>query len=143
MHVCFEAKVNHPDGATTDFLALDKCLPNREFMRIMDIETTTSSEAVDRALSIAYDEEWIGILKHAEPFMSKTPGTWYIPADFYKCPGVVPGEKTPWENQPIPMPPSFDLTSARLQTGNFRRRFLIETPESQVQSNPEEIALDL
>lgn len=35
MHVRFEASVLHLDGSTTEFLALDKCLPRRQFMEVL------------------------------------------------------------------------------------------------------------
>ena len=34
MHVKFAASVAHPNGSTTSFLALDKCLPKREFLQV-------------------------------------------------------------------------------------------------------------
>ena len=37
LHCSFEAKIPFENGRTTDFLALDKCIRNREHLRIIDI----------------------------------------------------------------------------------------------------------
>lgn len=34
MHVGFDAAKQHPDGSTTKFMALDKCIPNRDYLRV-------------------------------------------------------------------------------------------------------------
>lgn len=41
------------------------------------------------------------------------------------------------------MPVEFTLETAKAQTMQFRRRFLIQNPPSTLQENPEEISLDL
>ncbi|KAK2195553.1 bifunctional Metallo-dependent phosphatase-like/Lariat debranching enzyme [Babesia duncani] len=73
LHVKFEADVNHEDGSTTHFLALDKPLGNRHFLEIMSIplllkNVVDSSESrinvdINKELSIYYDREWCAILK--------------------------------------------------------------------------------
>ena len=40
LHVKFEATVNHDNGTSTHFLALDKCIPhapNRQFLQVIDL----------------------------------------------------------------------------------------------------------
>lgn len=57
MHAKFAALVQHPSGRKTKFLALDKCLPKRKFLQILDM-----GGAKDEAV-LKYDLYWLGILK--------------------------------------------------------------------------------
>lgn len=57
MHAKFSALVPHGDGRATRFLALDKCLPKRNFLQIIDIPDATE----DRDLK--YDPYWLCVLK--------------------------------------------------------------------------------
>lgn len=57
LHTKFSAIVPHPEGSCTKFLALDKCLPRRRFLQLLDIEPSTSGP-----LELKYDQEWLTIL---------------------------------------------------------------------------------
>ncbi|CAK56042.1 unnamed protein product (macronuclear) [Paramecium tetraurelia] len=68
MHVKFEAQVNHQSKKQTKFLALDKCLPGREFLSFftytkegLDVynEFASNNEPVE----LYYDPEWLAIMK--------------------------------------------------------------------------------
>eukprot|EP00727_Mastigamoeba_balamuthi_P011167 m51a1_g6673 putative lariat debranching enzyme (484) ;mRNA; f:207649-209100 len=60
LHVKFPAVVRHAGtGRLTKFLALDKVLPGRDFMQVLDIEPA-SAEPLQTA-AIAYDPEWLCI----------------------------------------------------------------------------------
>lgn len=136
MHVCFEAQVKHPSGQVTDFLALDKCLPRREFMRIVEIESKSPH------IKLEYDSEWIGILRHAEPFISRTPAFWNISREFFEGKDSI--APVSFEDSVIPHPIAFDMTTAKQQTIAFKRKFLTAPPPaSQTQHNPEEIDISL
>jgi lariat debranching enzyme len=101
LHVRFEALVSHstqrnPDqidiqdsseeeegpgevpnaNTATRFLSLDKCLPNRKFLEILDIQST----GIHR---IQMDREWIAILRAMEKYQS-----------FDRLPVAVPDEDT-------------------------------------------------
>ncbi|XP_054164863.1 lariat debranching enzyme B-like [Oppia nitens] len=68
LHVRFEAFINFtPDmSVQTRFLALDKVLPKRQYMEIIDIEPTEQSDSND----FEYDAEWLAILQSTNKLMS-------------------------------------------------------------------------
>ncbi|KAL5272134.1 hypothetical protein ACHWQZ_G000374 [Mnemiopsis leidyi] len=58
LHVKFSAVIPHDQfGKCTRFLALDKCLPKRRFLQIVEIGKTLSTPPV-----LEYDPEWLAIL---------------------------------------------------------------------------------
>lgn len=75
LHCKFAAVITHDDGNETKFLALDKCLPNRRFLQIVDIEGNESGPQ-----QLQYDLEWLTILyttkhlTHVKPFANYMPG---------------------------------------------------------------------
>ncbi|OQR98807.1 lariat debranching enzyme B [Achlya hypogyna] len=69
MHVKFAAVVHHPTppdapapGNLTKFLALDKCLPHRDFMQITDITPSGPCPATD-TVTLNLDPEWLAVLR--------------------------------------------------------------------------------
>ncbi|PWA70492.1 Lariat debranching enzyme, C-terminal [Artemisia annua] len=58
LHCKFAALVQHEDGGqVTKFLALDKCIPGKKFLQIIDIESKPGPH------EIHYDEEWLAITR--------------------------------------------------------------------------------
>ena len=57
LHVKFAALVDHGNGRRTKFLALDKCLPKRDFMQIIDLPDKSAGDG------FWLDPEWLGILR--------------------------------------------------------------------------------
>lgn len=58
LHCKFAALVQHEEGGpVTKFLALDKCLPGRKFLQVVDIDSAPGP------YEIQYDEEWMAITR--------------------------------------------------------------------------------
>ncbi|XP_028928696.1 lariat debranching enzyme [Ornithorhynchus anatinus] len=79
LHVKFAALMQHQasDGQlpkSTKFLALDKCLPHRDFLQIIDIEHDSSAPDY-----LEYDVEWLAILKATNNLINVTQGLWNMP----------------------------------------------------------------
>ena len=64
LHVKFSAIFPHSDTSQTKFLALDKVLPRRQFMQILEIPEATGE------CSFSYDLEWLAITKAFDRFLS-------------------------------------------------------------------------
>lgn len=79
LHVKFAAVMQHAPKAsgasrTTKFLSLDKCLPYREFLQVVEIPDRT-----DSAEGLEYDPEWLAILKSTNGLQRTTPHPWIPP----------------------------------------------------------------
>ncbi|XP_017780121.1 PREDICTED: lariat debranching enzyme isoform X2 [Nicrophorus vespilloides] len=77
LHCKFAALVEHDDKSTTKFLALDKCLPKRKFLQILDIP---SEETGDNGVHIKYDLEWLTILYLTNHLFSVKQSNNYLPS---------------------------------------------------------------
>eukprot|EP00469_Lotharella_globosa_P002019 CAMPEP_0167792800 /NCGR_PEP_ID=MMETSP0111_2-20121227/12770_1 /TAXON_ID=91324 /ORGANISM="Lotharella globosa, Strain CCCM811" /LENGTH=537 /DNA_ID=CAMNT_0007685775 /DNA_START=73 /DNA_END=1688 /DNA_ORIENTATION=- len=58
-HVRFPAEVSHGSGSKTSFLALGKCLPDHEFLQVVDVEVKQPNAKVPK---FEYDPEWLAIM---------------------------------------------------------------------------------
>lgn len=68
LHCKFAALVDHKEeGSTTKFLALDKCLPRRRFLQILDIESPLSPGP---PYKICHDLEWLAILRETDSLLN-------------------------------------------------------------------------
>lgn len=87
LHIKFPAVVQHePDGGETKltkFLSLDKCLPRRKFLQVLDVPHDT-----DKPIKIGLDPEWLAILKSTNHLLSLSRANKYLPG---------PGGKDRWD----------------------------------------------
>ena len=58
-------------GRVTRFLALDKCLPRRRYMQILELG--------EGAPELSYDLEWLTVLRLTDHLTSVSPATQYMP----------------------------------------------------------------
>eukprot|EP00889_Picochlorum_renovo_P004628 jgi/Picre1/31658/NNA_007009.t1 len=64
LHTKFAALVPHSDTSFTRFLSLDKCLPGRDFLQIVDFPEVSGPK------EFSYDEQWLAIIKKTHPSLS-------------------------------------------------------------------------
>lgn len=84
LHCKFAALVPHEDGSATKFLALDKCVPKKRFLQVIDIPN--KKVMADCNNSLEYDLEWLAILRSTENLTSTRNVTQFLPSDV-KSPG--------------------------------------------------------
>ncbi|XP_074655345.1 uncharacterized protein LOC141908942 [Tubulanus polymorphus] len=81
LHVKFPVVVEHKndDESTqkTNFLALDKCLPNRDFLQVFDFPRDEKVNVKD--LKLELDPEWLAVLKSTNHLFDVTRKSNYMP----------------------------------------------------------------
>ncbi|KAK6645483.1 hypothetical protein RUM43_001760 [Polyplax serrata] len=70
----FAAHLHESGQKLTKFLALDKCLPRRRFLQILDIPHDDTCE-----LELSYDLEWLTVLHLTNHLISTKRGSSYLP----------------------------------------------------------------
>ncbi|XP_058831908.1 lariat debranching enzyme isoform X2 [Topomyia yanbarensis] len=77
LHCKFSAVISHEGGESTKFLALDKCLPKRRFLQVLDLPTSDAS----RRIELNYDLEWLTILHLTNHLISVRGSNGYMPGE--------------------------------------------------------------
>lgn len=75
MHIDFGATVPHNDGRQTNFLALDKCLPRRGHLRLVEVDVPCK----DGNPRLEYDPEWLSIVKATSKWLNCTDSSSKLP----------------------------------------------------------------
>ena len=80
LHCKFSA-VYHHEGSDniTKFLALDKPLPRRGFLQIVDIPTGSHDQSGDHSPVLRYDPEWLGVVRLTRSIMPFSRQMWLPP----------------------------------------------------------------
>lgn len=76
LHCKFAALVEHREGKSTKFLALDKCLPKRKFLHILDVGQEL---AEGEKPTLEHDLEWLTILHLTNHLISVKNCSNYLP----------------------------------------------------------------
>ena len=85
LHAKFAGIVNHEKVDTergqrlgfpsTKFLALDKCLPQRDFLQVLDLGPVKGPK------ELSYDQEWLAINRTTDTMFNTTSRTTWLPTD--------------------------------------------------------------
>lgn len=138
MHAKFPALVPHKsqDGCKfTKFLALDKCLPRRDFLQVIDLGPT------EAPLELCYDPEWLAITRLTDALNNSTPHTTILPS-MEQVVRFRPDEKAVEEvNQafgnPPKVPENFEITTPPYDPSKPRKTkmktvFPVINPQTEV-----------
>lgn len=91
LHCKFAALVPHEDSEKkTKFLALDKCLPRRQFLQVLEVGAPVGEE---EEVVLKYDAAWLAILRSTNHLLSVEKKSRYPPG---------PGSSERWDFSPTP-----------------------------------------
>ncbi|XP_046854974.1 lariat debranching enzyme B-like [Xenia sp. Carnegie-2017] len=165
LHCRFPAQIYHSQtGKMTYFLALDKCLPRRRYLEVIDVGPAKG------ALELSYDAEWLAITKSTMPLLNTKPFGTNLPNDESVISSLRPNKETIQHvmdlfNNDLKIPENFCQTvplynpvhhkkyvhvmmTKNLQTEEFCRKLKIvnpfwitDVPNDNVLENPDEINL--
>ncbi|KAG8895270.1 hypothetical protein FRC00_007672, partial [Tulasnella sp. 408] len=102
---------SRPGASETKFLALDKCLPKKDYLEIIDFPAPLDNDPP----KFTFDTEWLGIVRATNQYLSKTKRQQSLPADNVLKPLIE--ESIRWvkenvgENKDVTEVQSFSMTS--------------------------------
>ncbi|SMQ53980.1 unnamed protein product [Zymoseptoria tritici ST99CH_3D7] len=140
--------IQHPPeitNTTTHFLALDKCLPNRDFLQLVSVPEPTSSQEQlppSRPFKLTYDREWLSITRAftlTEPPIFGNPDVRPAPAKSQSEYLTLITEQRTWVDANIPdsalqIPENFSVVAPVYDGGHFqdsKYQAVREYPNSQ------------
>ena len=141
LHVKFSALVRHQhekgqEQKVTRFLALDKCLPRRKFLQVLEI-----GPPIENTVKLSYDKEWLSVLKSTNHLLSTDISCNYMPGK---------GTQTRWNFEPteeelndiskqfegnFDVPSNFEVTAAPYDPHQDSIRNLGRTPNPHPRTN--------
>lgn len=144
LHVHFEAVVPHPGTAaqpssSTRFLALDKCLPRRTFLQIVEVEAPQGAR-----MQFEYDPEWLGIVRASDAHMNLARTATALPAELAPEELALPDMRVPLNFRATPGNPQ-EQTDAFCRLLGIPNRSAAPAgrpPVPAPPANPDEIKLD-
>ncbi|KAH8380598.1 hypothetical protein KR009_011616 [Drosophila setifemur] len=108
----------------TKFLALDKCLPRRGFLQVVDI----ASDPIEGNPRLEYDPEWLAILHSTNHLIS-------VKENYYYLPGKKAGEITERYNF-TPTDEELDAITTKFQNLKVPENFESTTPAFDPEEQP-------
>ncbi|KAK5115603.1 hypothetical protein LTR85_009774 [Meristemomyces frigidus] len=124
----YEPAEHPPDIAntTTHFLALDKCLPNKDFLQLMPVTTSEGMES-RRPLKLEYDREWLAVTRTfalSEPCAVGDPDARVPPAKSQAEYKTLIEEQKKWVDEHISdpdvtVPENFEIMAPIYDGGNW------------------------
>ena len=132
--------VEHDDGGVTKFLALDKCLPNRKFLQILDIDGKIENPKNSK---LRFDPAWISILRSTNHLVSIEKKDVHMPGPRYS------GR---WDFRPsddeieeivqilagkLEIPETFELTEPAFDPSSQNMKMMWQLPGPTAKCNPQ------
>jgi len=134
----FPALIEHDDGNVTKFLALDKCLPNRKFLQILDIKGKNEEQKNSK---LRFDPGWVSILRSTNHLISAEKKDVHMPGPRYS------GR---WDFRPsqdeieevvqilagkLDIPENFEVTEPVFNPSNQNVKMMWQSPAARAKSN--------
>lgn len=104
LHTKFAAMVPHASGRVTRFLSLDKCLPGRDYLQVIDFPEVHGPK------EFMYDAEWLAIIKKTHTSVQYCRNPVAPPAPVY-CTQEEMEEITRRFNGNLEIPKNFEITA--------------------------------